>query len=63
MDQSCYKNGEVIGEIRSEKIEVDVGEKYSCMWDLFFLIISMENGNLKKWKQERRNKCSSFNQY
>lgn len=36
MDKSCYKNVEVIGEIRSEKIEVDIGEKYSCMWDLFF---------------------------
>ena len=31
MDKSCYKNVEVIGEIRSEKIEVDIGEKYSCM--------------------------------
>lgn len=35
MDKSCYKNVEVIGEIRSEKIEVDLGEKYSCLWDLF----------------------------
>lgn len=35
MDKSCYKNVEVVEKSRSEKIEVDLGEKYSCLWDLF----------------------------
>lgn len=64
MDKSCYKNVEVIGEIRSEKIEVDLGEKYSCMWDLFFKIISMEKWQFEKMKTGKKQVFfNSFDQY
>lgn len=64
MDKSCYKNVEVIGEIRSEKIEVDLGEKYSCLWDLFFKIISREKRQFEKMKTGKKQVFfNSFNQY